>query len=148
MRGSLRMIPLVLLGSAGIAYVLARPTLASRIPHLDIWEFPVGAILVTILLWAALATRRATESHVPWRRHEQVVRDLADPVLAPDVAALERYVRTGDGAADAARIIARARTSDRDEQGRLRAELARSLSSLSSRRKREHALKNELEHGA
>lgn len=145
---SLRMIPVILLGSTAIAYVLARPGLAARVPHLAIWEFPVGALLVTILLWAALATRRDLTPLVPWRRHEQIVRALPDPALRADLTTLERWVETGDDPNAVADVVARARTKDRHEQDRVRAELAQILPTLHSRRKRGSALQHELEHGA
>lgn len=147
MRRSLRLIPVALMGSLAIAYVLARPGLRQRIPYLDILEFPVGALVVAILLWAALARRRPETPVVHWRKHAQIVRELPDPALRPDVAALERWVETGEDPLAAADVLARASTHDLAEQERLRAQLAEDLSLKASRRKRESTLKQHLEQG-
>ena len=147
MRRSLRLIPVALMGSLAIAYVLARPGLLGRIEHLDILEFPIGALVVAILLWAALARRKPEAPAVPWRKHTQIVRELPDPALRPDVAALERWVESGDDPVAAADVLARAKTHDLVEQERLRAKLADDLSLKASRRKRESLLKEHLEQG-
>ena len=147
MRRSLRLIPVALMGSLAIAYVLARPGLIERVAYLDILEFPVGALVVAILLWAALARRKPATPSVPWRKHAQIVRDLPDPALRPDVAALERWVETGADPVAAADVLARAKTHDAVEQERLRAQLAEDLSLKASRRKRESTLKQHLEQG-
>ncbi|HET6405177.1 MAG TPA: hypothetical protein VFH78_11055 [Candidatus Thermoplasmatota archaeon] len=147
MRGWLRLIPVFLMGALAIGYVLVRPGLLGRVPYLDILEFPVGTLVVAILLWAALARRRPKAPPVAWRRHAQVVRDLPDPALRPDVAALERWVHSGEDPSAAADVIARARTHDAVERERLRAQLASELTVKASRRKRESLLKKHLEQG-
>lgn len=145
MRRSLRLIPVVLMGSFAIAYVLARPGLVARVPHLPILEFPVGAAIVALLLWAALASRRPRVAPAPWRKHAQVVRELPDPALSPDLATLERWVERGEDPAAAADVLARAASTDLREQDRVRAELAEELASRSSRRKREDLLIKHIE---
>jgi hypothetical protein len=141
----LRLVPVVLLGILGIAYVLGRPALVAAAPWLELVEFPLGAVVVALLVWAALARRRPEAPPVEWRRHEQVVRPLPDPAVRPYVSALERWLETGEDPASAADVLARARTSDLREQERLRTELAKDLSLKASRRKRESQLKKHLE---
>lgn len=147
MRRWLRLVPVALMGSLAIAYVLARPALRGRIEYLDILEFPVGALVVALLLWAALARRRPDAPPVVWRKHEQIVRELPDPALRPDVATLDRWVETGEDPAGAADVLARAHSHDLAEQERLRARLAEELALKASRRKRGSLLKHYLEHG-
>lgn len=141
----LRLVPVFLLGVLGVAYVLLRATIVASVPNADILEFPVGAVVVAVLLWAALARRRPEAPPAPWRRHEQVVRPLPDPVLRPYAAALERWAQTGEEPASAADVLARARTTDPREQERLKAQLVEELSVKASRRKRESQLKKHLE---
>lgn len=143
-----RLVPVVLLGSLSVSYVLTRPALLARDPHLAIAEFPAGALIVGLLVWAALARRRARAAPEPWRRHEQVVRPLPDPALAADVDALERWVETGDAPEEAAGVLARAASRDPREQERLRGELAPTLAITRSRRKRESILKERSKTGA
>lgn len=147
MRRWLRLVPVVLMGVLAIAYVLARPTLRSRIPYLDILEFPIGAAIVAILLWAALARRRPASELPVWRKHAQVVRELPDPALRPDMATLERWVDSGEGAEAAADVLARARSPDPVEQQLLKMELVDKLTIKASRRKRETMLRQHLEQG-
>lgn len=143
-----RLVPVALLGVLGVAYVLIRPSLAARNPYLAIWEFPLGALVVALLLWMALGRRRPETPPVPWRRHEQVVRALPDPALAPLVSALDRWVETGEDPQSAADVLARARTSDPAERETLRAQLASQLAQKSSRRKRESLIRQQMETGA
>lgn len=147
MRKALRLVPVALMGSLAVAYMLARPGLALRAPHLTILEFPIGALLVGLLLWMALGRRRATPPPV-WRRHAQVVRQLPDPALAPYLGALERWLETGAAPEAAADVLAKARTNDPREQELHRARLLAVLDSKASRRKRESLLKKEIQHGA
>lgn len=143
----LRLVPVVLMGSLAVAYVVARPMLLQRVPYLDIFEFPVGALVVGLLLWAALARRRPAPPEAPWRKHAQVVREIPDPALAPDVEALERWVQTGEGAERAADVVARSRAVDEAERERLRGALASEFQVKASRRKRESLLAKQLEQG-
>lgn len=145
MRRSLRMIPVILLGSFAIAYVLARPGLAQRVPHLAILEFPFGALLIGLLLWAALARREKRAPPVAWRKHEQVVRTLPDPALEADARILERWIETGDAPEAAGNVLARASSSDPSVQERTRAQFVSSSTHTSSRRKREQLLKKHVE---
>lgn len=146
MRRWLRLVPVFLMGALAIAYVLMRPALAARVEHLAIFEFPVGALLVGLLIWVALKRARP-EPPEPFRRHEQVVRQLADPAIAPYVGALERWVQTGEAPEAAAEVIAKARSTDATEQERLRAQLVPDMQVKASRRKRESMLKKHLEQG-
>ena len=139
-----RLVPVAALGIIAIAYVLARPALAARNPYITIWEFPLGALLVTLLLWMALGRRKPEAPPAPWRKHQQVVRPLPDPALAPFVSALDRWVDTGEDPHTAADVLARARTNDARERETLRAQLADQLATKSSRRKRESHLKQYL----
>jgi hypothetical protein len=134
------------MGALAIAYVLMRPALSRSVEHLAIFEFPVGALLVGTLVWIALKGRRP-EPPEPFRRHQQVVRTLPDPALAPYVGALERWVETGEGPEAAADVIAKAATTDAHEQERLRAQLVPDMQVKASRRKRETLLKKQLEQG-
>ncbi|HVM45165.1 MAG TPA: hypothetical protein VM582_04450 [Candidatus Thermoplasmatota archaeon] len=145
MRRWLRLVPVFLMGALAIAYVLARPALRPRIQYLDILEFPAGALLIGVLLWAALAGRPRAPPAPPWRRHEQVVRELPDPALRPDVVALERWLETGEDAAAAADVLARAATYEPARQESLRAQLTEQLAVKASRRKREALLKRHIE---
>lgn len=140
-----RLVPVAILGIGGVAYVLARPALVARWQNTDIFEFPLGVIVVALLLWAALGRGRPGSPPPPWRRHRQVVRALPDPAAQPHVAALERWLETGEGPEAAADIVARAQTSDVHRQERLRAELTPKLAIKASRRKRESQLKRHLE---
>jgi hypothetical protein len=141
----LRLVPVALLGILGIGYVFARPALTQAVPNAAILEFPIGAIVVAFLLWAALARGRPDDAPKPWRRHEQVVRALPDPAIRPDALALTRWAETGEDAAGAADVLARARTSDRQERQRLRARLTEDLAIKASRRARESKLRKHLE---
>lgn len=147
MRRSLRLVPVALMGILAVAYVLARPALLGRVQYLDILEFPVGALLIGLLLWAALARRRPERPPIPWRKHAQVVRELPDPALRPDVLALERWLESGEEPGAAADVLARAATHDARELDRLRAEIEREITVKASRRKRESMLKKHLEQG-
>jgi hypothetical protein len=59
---------------------------------------------------AALAARHVRGPDLPpaARRHEHVVQALPDPLLAADVAAVQRYLASGDGAQPLAERVARA----------------------------------------
>lgn len=145
MRRSLRMVPVVLMGSLAIAYILARPTLATRVPYLAIIEFPVGAAIVALLLWAALARRERVAPPEPWHKHRQVVRALPDPAMERDLAVLERWLGSGDDPRAAADVVARAVSTDPVVQDRTRADLTEQMSIRASRRKRESLLKKHIE---
>ncbi|HUR67724.1 MAG TPA: hypothetical protein VM370_00630 [Candidatus Thermoplasmatota archaeon] len=134
------------MGALAIAYVVMRPSLASRVRHLGILEFPAGAALVAAFLWASLA-RRKPEPAPRWRRHEQIVRPLPDPALTPAVAVLERWIETGEASDEAARVVARAATTDEGEQQALAARLAKDMTLTSSRKKRGSFLNKHLNQG-
>lgn len=140
-----KLIPVAILGVGGVLYVLLRPALLARWQNTDIYEFPLGAIVVALLMWAALGRRAPEKPPVPWRRHQQVVRALPDPAVRPYAAAIERWLETGEDPAAAAAVVARARTADAKRQEALRAELTSELAIKASRRKRESQLKRHLE---
>lgn len=140
-----KLVPVAILGVGGVAYVLLRPAIIARWRNTDIFEFPLGAIVVALLLWAALGRGRPETPPPPWRRHTQVVRTLPDPAARPYVAALERWLETGENPEAAADVVARAQTPDAHRQERLRAELTQELAIKASRRKRESQLKRHLE---
>lgn len=145
-----RLIPVFILGALAVDYVLIRPALLAVIPHLAIFEFPVGAVLVALLIWAGLRRRQAAKPApaLPWRRHAQVVRPLPDPATRALAAPVERYLETGEEAERVADLLARASASDPAAQAELRARLAKELPLKSSRRKRESVLKHHLDPGA
>lgn len=139
-----KLVPVFAMGSLVIAYVLARPALAARVPHLTILEFPLGALFVVAILWSALARRRPPR--VPsWRKHQQVVRIIPDPALAPYLSAIERWLETGEGHDAAAEVLARAVTNDPLERERVRAKLVTHMQIKASRRKRESLLTEQIE---
>lgn len=140
-----RLVPVALMGALGIAYVLARPALAASIPYLAILEFPVGALVLGILLWLALARRTPRPEPQPeWRRHEQVVRALPDPATRAYMEPVEAWLETGERAEEAAVVLAKAATTEPAAQERLRAQLLPQLTLKASRRKRESLLKQYL----
>jgi hypothetical protein len=93
-----------------IAYVLARPVIGRAVPHLSIWEYPIGAAFVATLVLLALRTPPAERPHEEpgWRKHRQVVRVLPDPEAQRLAAPLEQWARTGRDAGAAADVLARA----------------------------------------
>lgn len=135
-----RLVPVVLLGVLAVGYILARPALAERFPDLAIAEFPAGMLVVGALIYSAMRRRTPEAPAAPWRRHEQVVRVLPDPAAERLEGVLERWVESGEGAAEAADVLACATAQHVADRERLRAEIARSLSDLGSRRKREALL--------
>src|SRR5687767_2371720 len=102
------------MGLLAVADVALRPSLAERIPHLILWEFALGLVLLPFLLWIALRPQRRRRPSEPWRRHEQVVRALPDPVVRGALGPLEAWVERGDAPEAAARVLARATASDPD----------------------------------
>lgn len=147
MSRSARLVPVALMGSLAVAYVAARERIAARVPYLAIIEFPIGALIFGMLLWAALSRRRPAPP-VPWRRHQQIVRPLPDPAIALDLGTLERWLQTGQAPEAAADVVARSVTTDAATSDTLRGEIEQEMSSLASRRKRESYLKKQLRQGA
>lgn len=131
------MIPVVALGVLAVGYILARPMLAEAFPDIGIAEFPAGMLVVGLLLYGALRQPKPVAPPKPWRRHEQVVRELPDPTAAHLEEVLEGWIETGRGAEAAADVLARATAQHAGEREALRHQIARSLSDQGSRRKRE-----------
>jgi len=106
-----KVVPLAALALIGVAWIAVRPFVA--VPHLLLYEFPIGAALVALLVWIALRKpKRGGPASPAWRKHEQVVRPLPDPEAARLEAALENWARTGDGVQEAATVVAAARGDD------------------------------------
>lgn len=123
-----------------MGYVVARPALAAAFPDLTIAEFPAGLLVVGGLLYWAFRRGEPQAPPAPWRRHEQVVRELPDPAAERFEHALDRWVQSGENPDEAADILARATAQHAADRERLRAEIAQSLSEQGSRRKREAIL--------
>jgi hypothetical protein len=139
----------IVLGALAVGYVLARPSLGGVVPHLAILEFPVGMAVVAALLALALwPDGKRAPPPAPWRRHEQVVRRLPDPAAAPLVAAVERYLETGEGAEEAADVLAAGMGHDLSQRAGHRQRILAMLSSKGSRRRRESTLNEVLDPGA
>lgn len=140
--------PVGVLGILAVGYVLGRPILLAARPDLAIFEFPVGLVVIALLLWLAL--RRGARPTPPpeWRKHEQVVRQLDDPAAAPLATTIHDYIETGQGADEAARVLAHAVVREPSQREKARARILTTLSSASSRRKRENAIRDQLDQGA
>jgi hypothetical protein len=123
--------------------LLLKPALAARVPHLNLWEFAVGIVLVPWLLWLTLRpSRRARKPAPRWRRHEQVVRALPDPILRASSAPLESWIERGDAPEAAAAVLARAATNDPAEREAAYARALAAAQGASSRRQREQVIQN------
>lgn len=116
MRPALRT-PLTLLGAAGalsLAFLLLAAPVLPFGPLLAYWT---AILSVSAAVLTASFTRSDDPVAPEHRRHEQTVRPLPDPVLAPLAERIRRFIETGQGGqALSIRIEA---ALDRDEDGRL-----------------------------
>lgn len=102
-------------------------------------EFPVAALVVACFAWLAMRPSRARERpEAPWTRHEQVVRQVADPESSALEAVLDAWVEDGAAPHAAADVVSRALALDAAARAKLEADMA----AASSRKKRESFLRS------
>lgn len=140
-----KLIPVIVLGVASVGYILARGALIGVIPNLNLWEYPVGALVVGTLLWLALRKPRAARPppEPEWRKHAQVIRALPDAEAMRLEAPLSAWLETGERPEAAADVLATAATYEPRAREETRARLSKELAAARTRRQRETILQKQ-----
>jgi hypothetical protein len=133
---------IAVLGILAVGDVALRPALSAKVPHLVLWEFALGLAIVPFLLWIALRPQAKRRPPAPWRRHEQIVRSLPDPVVRGAADPLEAWVERGDAPEAAAAVLARATASDPEARDAAYAAHLERAKTATTRRKREQLIES------